>query len=252
MRSSNRFLPACVLAVAMALSPTAKSQGVVVEQTSQKAVEKSLIKEIPTQYPKTMSSFNNEDGTVAFVLSDANLNTSEVELEGYWVNDMVVTKDSVFFCGVTTGENVVGIVGSFEIATFFAGTSGVNLWSNFLSGDKNYPVLELTRMVSYRNTYGERHAVCVGKVSDGYSCIVDMPIDATPGSIPGYMSGYINKANETLTDISTVHYRDSYYLVTGGFETTSGRSICLRLYDYDNVLYSGLQDVRYVFKIDTS
>lgn len=215
----------------------------------------TVVKEV--KYPSTITCVNTEENMVRFVYEDASLTTKEITVNHnrMKVLDMIVLSyDTVVFCGeVNTNGMKRGVVGFFTIQDMLNSASGmmnVYIKENFISGQSEYPVESLKKMVAYIGFGGIRHIVCIGYCnyeSIHYPCVVDIT-GYTIGFV-GYTSGYINNTKETFEDISIVTDKKmtKNFIVTAGFdsnEVSYGRYIGFRIYDPDNVLNSinGIQD----------
>ena len=62
-------------------------------------------------YPSTITCINSIADNVTFVLSNPNMQTKEVTIQGYKINDMKVIQDTVFFCGTKTNRSPEAIIG---------------------------------------------------------------------------------------------------------------------------------------------
>ena len=219
----------------MSLSAFAQTSVTVTEPHLSRQAKKTIIKECPDGYRSTITC-SNSAGAVTFILSNNSMQAAEVTLEGYWVNDMEVTKDSVFFCGKQLSDEL-GIIGFFRIDTFFSNTGGdANITYNYLAGYANYPVNELTRIEIYTDPMNLRHAFCIGTCGEGYPCLVDkfMPINS-------YWAGYVNNRDEVFTDVKLVSSisGNGPYLATVGYDLTYGKYLSIRLYGATSVFNTG-------------
>ena len=207
---------------------------------------KTIIKNYSSNYPATVSCSNSND-SVTFIYTDASMQAREIIiLKDYYVNDMVISSDSVFFCGRTKFKS--GFIGYFDIQNVFFGSGQIVIDTTFFAGENAYPVKELTRLVAYNKEGGGRKVESIGTCGEqGYPCLVDMTMDY----YPFYNAGCIENAEESFTDIKMVqnNYYD-YYLATVGFDTENGRYINIRMYNMNNVFMSGgPQDMCHVFSM---
>lgn len=83
----------------MSLSAFAQTSVTVLEPHMVNDANKVLIKERPFNHPYTVSCSNseNEVNKVTFIYNAPTMQVVEVTMEDYYVNDMVVERDSVFF-----------------------------------------------------------------------------------------------------------------------------------------------------------
>ena len=250
MYKSKIFICAlvCLLATASAVAQTS----VVVKQPHSSKAESTLIKERPGHYPQTVTCVNVENDTACFILYDSNMHCSEVKLVNYYVNDMYVTGDSVFFCGHSIVENTTqGMIGYFDIDNVYSG-SGAIYTQDYFAVDPYHVSSDLFRMDVYVNSSGKRCVTCVGTCKYGtynYPFIVCME----PGLFSGYVAGYVDDKNETFSDVKC--FESDYFkrLITSGFDDSRGHYISLRIYKIDDLFDpAGPQDMRYTFSMDTS
>ena len=232
---------------------TVLSGGVLQSQTSVVArsphfshATKVIIKEL--SYPSTITCANSGTDSVTFIYSDASLQSNEIIITGYFVNDITIVKDTLFFCGRTVGNEraETGIFGFFKFDAGFNNISNVYIYDNILAGVPYLKVVELTRMQNFISSSGDRHLACVGMCDRKYPCLIDFYRWPTGWY---YAGGNILDENESLTDVKiTQNAMGINKLVTAGFDDSYGRHVCLRIYDPDLVFTpSGMQDTRFTF-----
>lgn len=162
------------------------------------------------------------------------------------VFDFVIDNDTVFYCGVDNFDNA--IVGFFNIQDLFF-NGGQFYYSNSFhinNGGHTNTANSFNKLVTYRDTVGKRHVVCVGKVKDmdnTYPCIVDMISDPLLG-FTSYHVGIVNDItlSNSMREIQrfctaprpaqtdmTQDYPPCDYLVVTGVDTT--QEPCLRLFN---------------------
>ena len=215
--------------------------------------KKVLIAEV--EYPATIVCTNSGDDSVTFIYTDGGMQSEELVIRGYWVNDIKIGRDTLFFCGRTRGlRDTTAIFGFFGFDAHFAHVDGIYIYDDFKAGEDGHNVKEFTRMTSFSNSWSSTHIACVGtcmNYSTPNPCLVDIYKSGTRWE---YFGGSINNQDETLTDITYMILLDNRrYLVTSGFDNTYGRYINLRVYDPNNIFDpSGIQNVRHVFRTDLS
>ena len=245
-----------VLCLTTSLWSQSSSNSVTAITENAGAIRNALIKEymnlhtircnvIDTTTPALRSSFSYQNWTT--------LQETTILLNGYIVKDFVISNDSVFFCGYDTEKN--GIIGFFNIQDLFWGAGTFYIQNDFLA----YPydtarVGMLHKMVSYTNSIGERHIVCIGRTKEKWgmsmSCLIDMHTNVVPdnGRSPSpwsYITGTLFKSTPSwLLDI----VQTEKWLVTAGFEESP--HISLRTYSIDDVLaYGGPQDESLIYNV---
>jgi hypothetical protein len=240
----------------MGLSAFAQNSVTVSEPRRTNPADKVIIKEYNTHYPVTITCSSYQDTETArttFIYSSDSLQAHEISIDDYYVNDMVVGNDSVFFCGKqkSTGK---GVIGYFRINNAFFGPGQIHVVSNFIAGENQYDILELTRLVHFYEDNGLlSHVACIGICDEWYKypCLIDL----TLGMIHTYMAGVVERNDEELCDIKMVRsglMYDDYHLVTTGFDLQYGRYINIRVYKPSDIFStSGLQDMCHVYSIDT-
>ncbi|MBR4176993.1 MAG: hypothetical protein IKP34_04545 [Bacteroidales bacterium] len=221
----------------MSLSAFAQTSVTVNEPHMTRDALKTIIKMRPNDFYATITCSNSETA-VTFIHSSRLMQATEVTLEGYYVNDMVVTKDSVFFCGKNINTER-GIIGYFNIDTLFSNSGEVCIDYDFLAGEEGmHPVNELTRLDIYKDYMDVRHVFCVGTCGneDIYPCLVDDLLNMNV-----YGAGYVSNKKEIFTDVKVVanNYAEQPYLATAGFDLTLGRYLNIRLYKANSVFSSG-------------
>lgn len=196
--------------------------------------QKTIIKQRPGDYLATITCSNSEDA-VTFIHSSYLMQATEVTLEGYWINDMIVTKDTVFFCGKQI-ENNRGIIGFFNIDSLFRNIRPAEIDFNFLAGEKGLPVYELTRMETFIDTLRVRHIFCIGTCGEGYPCLVDRYLP-----FGFYWAGYVNNDKECFTDVKLVadNAAETPYIATAGYDLRYGHYLNLRVYKANSVFATG-------------
>ena len=105
----------------MSLSAFAQTSVTVLEPDRFYKANKVLIKERHRDSLSTISCCNSKDGIIykaSFIYSNNSMQTTEVTIDDYYVNDMVVENDSVFFCGMHIVDKR-GIIGYFKINDVF-------------------------------------------------------------------------------------------------------------------------------------
>lgn len=194
-------------------------------------------------YPVKISYVNQPNDTVTFIYMDTTMQTVEISIVGYVVNDMAIAEDTVFFCGQNKNTKEA-MAGYFDINDVFFASGNINI-QDHLSVSGFFYISNLTRLEVYKDTWGIRHMYCVGNLYSGHSCL----FEKTDFQMGVWQIGWLNTKYETLTDVKIVKDNDGTdYLVTSGYETTNGTYISLRIYDPADIFaYSGMQDHRYVF-----
>ena len=214
--------------------------------------KKSLVREYQTAYPATVACYNS-DSTVTFVYRDNNVQVREKTLEDYWVNDMVIVGEELYFCGRDINRKR-GIIGGFNINAFFFGSGQVSILPDLYAGNDASKVLNLTRMAEFSWDLSNFRIACIGYCGEDnktYPCLIDFNADFIA---PAYTGGYVDDTKESFTDIKVVRgpYMQ-YYLVTAGFDFTYGRYINIRAYGPNSVFSpSGIQDMCHIYCIDTA
>ena len=217
-------------------------------------------------YPSTIaSSVIQGGGLTLFYYNDSSGTVRSAALRGYTVLDFEIDNDSVFFCGLDNDSN--GIIGFFDIEDVYAGSGQIYVANSFRMGTYHNPN-QLYKLITYFDTSGRRHVVCVGKTSYQHvtsSCIVDMYSEPLMGFI-SYSAGRIDgsriedsqldivrfcTASYPLRDDTTRSYLPCDYLVTAGFRLDN--KLCLRFYDAQDPLSStGPQGTLYTFGVYSS
>ena len=208
-------------------------------------------------YPSTITCINSIADNVTFVLSNPNMQTKEVTIQGYKINDMKVIQDTVFFCGTKTNRSPEAIIGYFPVQDLFYGSGSICIHEGFEAGSDKLPVNNLTRMVVVKYPEYEWHVVCVGTCvfeNKNYPCVVDFSVQhPEPWALCGYDAGYVQNENETITDIDVVHAGVQDYIATSGIYKYQGSYINIRAYELYNIFStSGLQDMMHTFCFDTA
>ena len=228
---------------------------VVAESPNQSKSKKVIIREY--QYPATITCANSGYDSVTFIYTDASMQSYELVIRGYYVNDMRIVKDTLFFCGRKTGKGIYqGFIGYFKFDSRFEHIDSICLYHDFYVGfGYGNKVDEFTRMVTYTSSIGDLHVACVGECSNGiHPCLVDMYTNQYIGFWQ-YAGGEILNDKETLTDLKIINarYDITRKLVTSGFDVSSGQYINLRVYDPDDVFApGGSQNMCHVFSFDPS
>ena len=226
-------------------------------------INSTIVKEV--NYPATITCHNTVEKNVQFVYVDASLSTKEFILDynELVVHDMeVLSQDTVLFCGeafINGQRNAV--VGFFKISEILTSLVNVRIQKDFISGENSFPVVTLTRMVTYFSSNMVRHIVCIGscvKVVNNenvfYPCIVD--ISGYDIGTSGYIGGCVRNANETFEDIdvATAGVWNTPYVVTVGFDLSYGRYMGFRIYNPDNIFSSpnNIEDTLRLLRVDPS
>ena len=187
----------------ISLSVMAQTSVTVLEPHMVNDANKVIIKERFRDSLSTIACYNSnneEIEKVTFVYSNSSMQTIEVTIDSYYVNDMVVERDSVFFCGRMTREKQ-GILGYFEINDVFFGSGQIYIDSGFVAGENNFPVIEFTRLLHfYRDNGTSSHIASIGTCDGNYPCLVDF----TVCSLPMYVSGCVNDNKESFTYLKFV------------------------------------------------
>lgn len=218
----------------MTLSAFAQTSVTVKHPHMTREAQKTIIKQRPGDYLATITCSNSE-GAVTFIHSSYLMQATEVTLEGYWINDMIVIKDTVFFCGKQIDNNR-GIMGFFNIDSLFNNTNPAVINFDFLAGEAGLPVYEFTRMEIFIDTLHVRHIFCIGTCGDGYPCLVDRYLP-----FGFYWAGYVNDNKERFTDIKLVadNAAETPYIATVGYNLRYGRYLNLRVYKANSVFATG-------------
>ena len=233
----------------MGLSAFAQTSVTVKHPHMTRDAQKTIIKQRPLFFPATITCSNSVEESinkVTFIYSDGSMQATEVTLNNYYVNDMYVTKDSVYFCGKQFNP-LMGIIGRFEINDFFNITGEAHIDTNIIAGDaKPLLVEELTRLEYYIDYMENKHLLCIGTCEeDGYPCLVDLLLPLNT-----YKAGYVDSKHEVFTDLKVVsnNYTDMPYLATVGYDLENGRYLNIRLYKaYDIFSSTGPQDWCHVY-----
>ena len=240
----------------MSLSAFAQTSVTVLEPHMVNDANKVIIKERPFHYPYTITCSNSKEGEVnkvTFIYNAPTMQVVEVTMEDYYVNDMVVDRDSVFFCGkkISTKE---GIIGYFDIDDVFANSGQIYIESGFVAGESGLPVLEFTRLIHFSRENGAySHVASIGicDKKSKYPCLIDLKVDY----MHTYVSGCVYDGDESFTDLKLVRhglYYDDLNLVTAGYNVQYGRYINIRVYNFNNFFsLTGPQDMCHVFCMDT-
>ena len=239
----------------MSLSAFAQTSVTVLEPDRFYKANKVLIKERHRDSLSTISCCNSKDGIkdkVTFIYSNSSMQTTEVTIDSFYVNDMVVEKDSVFFCGMHTVDKR-GIIGYFKINDVFFNSGQIYIDSGFVAGENGFPITEFTRLIHfYRGNGSSSHIASIGTCDRDFPCLVDFTIC----SLPMYVSGCVEDRKESFTDLKLVSNSimfDDLSLVTAGYYNDQNRFINIRVYDANNFFsYTGLQDWCHVFRVDTA
>jgi hypothetical protein len=216
-----------------------------------KPAEKTIIREYRSEYPSTITCYDSKD-SVTFVYSRSNMQATEITMKGYWVNDFLIYGDIVYFCGKTT-KGSLGIIGFFNIQDVFINNGNITVLPHLYAGEDVYTVYELTRITAFPRANNTIHIACIGtcEIKNNYPCLIDFDTDT---NTPTYIGGYVEKREESFTDVRVV--KNQYlepYLVTAGFDTSYGRYINIRVYDPNDVFaLSGIQDKCHIYCIDTA
>ena len=205
-------------------------------------------------YNATIACYNLDNGMSVFIHNNPNLYAKQVYIKNYYINDFVIDNDSVFFCGYSRGaSDTLGIVGFFDIQDFFFGSGDLYVQKTFkvyyhpILGDEY--ARNFTRLISYCNSFGQRHIVCVGKGTFGHGCVVESIFndDGVPPAFWSYIAGITEKNTiESFYDIML--YND--YVVTAGFYHSENMQLSLRVYNSDFVFdVTGPRDMRHTYDI---
>ncbi len=228
----------------MSLSAFAQTSVTVKHPHMTRDAQKTIIKERPNDYNATITCSNSKQ-TVTFIHSSYLMQATEVTLEDYNVNDMYVTHDSVYFCGVQLSTGW-GMIGAFDIHDFFTNSGQAQIITNLSSGEDGLTVNELTRLDYHIDNFAYRHLFCIGTCDNvKYPCLVDWMVD-----INRYNAGYVNNKEEVFTDVKIVRNRLSGtpYLATVGYDSENGQYLNIRVYEADNVFSpAGPQDWCHVY-----
>lgn len=228
----------------MSLSAFAQTSVTVSGPHMTRDAQKTIIKERPNDYNATITCSNSKQ-TVTFIHSSYLMQATEVTLEDYNVNDMYVTHDSVYFCGVQLSTGW-GMIGAFDIHDFFTNSGQAQIITNLSSGEEEFQVNELTRLDYHIDNFAYRHLFCIGTCGEkNYSCLVDWLVDMNVCS-----AGHVTKVSEVFTDVKIVRNRLSGtpYLATVGYDSENGQYLNVRVYEADNVFSpAGPQDWCHVY-----
>ena len=214
-------------------------------------------------YPTTISSsVLSMSNYTHFMLNNEHHGEILTLLDGCAVSDFVIENDTVFFCGKDNEDK--GVIGFFSIQGHFV-NGGQFFYNNYFPILNYYHAEAFNRLVSYRDTTGRRHIVCVGKAKSNsraglYPCIVDLFTESN-GEYLAYNAGVISDTNieNSMMDIKrfcTAAYpvRDDMsggyfpcdYLVVAGID--ANQQLCLRFFNtQDPFSTSGPQDALYTF-----
>lgn len=232
----------------MSMSAFAQTSVTVTHPHFSRPSQKTIIKE-RLGYLRTTITCSNTSEAATFIYANDGMQASERTIEGIFVNDMVVEKDSVYFCGKhhPTGN---GIVGYFKISELFSETGVAQIDTVLRAGEDGYRMDEMTRLVVFKDPMAMRHIISIGKTKeDGYPCIVDYVLGFNS---PVYCGGYVNNRNEEFTDLKTVYNsQNEPYLVTVGYETSNGRYLNVRVHDLVFFTSSSVKDWQHLFCVDT-
>ena len=219
------------------------------------------------QYPLTIASaICGETNTSQFFYNVAGQTVASTLVRATEVYDFAIDNDTVFYCGRYSDGS--GVIGFFNIQDLFF-NGGQIFFSNQFSLRDYYFAEELYKLVTYRDTTGKRHVVCVGKAKkvrgNERPCIVDMISEPLMGFM-SYNAGVVNDSTLTnsmldITRFCTTSYPRSEdttrdylpcdYLIVAGVDTT--KRLNIRFFDaQDPFVSSGPQNYRYSFYYDGS
>ena len=234
----------------MSMSAFAQTSVTVLQPHWVDSIEKTIIQEHRKNYPATVTCYSTND-SVVFVYTPNAAQSIEVYVKDYYVNDMIVSGDNVYFCG-RHGFLDIGIYGCFNINDLFYGTGQISIVPYLFAGAPAEPVRELTRLTTIPKQDNTERIVCIGRcgTTANYPCMLEFESGLV---VLSYLGGYVYNEKESFFDLDVV--RDNHfenYLVTVGFITTHGRYINARVYDPNDLFsLSGLQDMCHEFSMDT-
>ena len=235
----------------MSMSAFAQTSVTVLQPHWVDSVEKTIIQEHRNNYPATVTCYNTKD-SVVFVYSPNAAQSIEVYVKNYYVNDMIVSGDNVYFCGKHSFIDK-GIYGCFNINDLFYGTGQITIVPDLYAGDPKEPVRELTRLTTIPKQDNTERIVCIGRcgTNANYPCMLEFKSGLV---VLSYIGGYVKNEDETFCDLDVVAGSNiDSYLVTVGFITTHGRYINARVYDPNDIFsLSGLQNMCHEFSMDTA
>lgn len=201
-------------------------------------IKNTIIRE--HNYPATVSYLDNffAVGGV-FLYADASLAATYLFIDSmYCVNDFVVDRDTVWFCGNLHGGKC--FVGFFDINDFFWGTHNYNIADNVFYST-NSVVATLTKLVSYIDSANTRHLVAIGTTELGQYCVMNVTYDVAT-STWSYETGEVpSNSPETMVDIKVTD--DDVF--TGGMYLLDPNNPGLALRAYDkNHIFTSLTNVQ--------
>lgn len=207
-------------------------------------------------YDATIACYNLSNGITCFAYNSPNLQTKQVHLKGYYVNDFVISNDTVFFCGKTNRlVNDKGIIGFFDINDVFNNSGDFFVQDDFIIyhvQEEDEYAAEFYHLIAYLNSFGQRHIVCVGEGTKDHGCVVESIFNdyGVPPAFWSYFAGITeDKTIESFYDIML--YND--YVVTAGFYHNENMQLSLRVYNSDFVFdtYGPLND-RHTYDIQSA
>lgn len=249
MKNKLLLFCVCILYALQSFSQTS----VVGKSQNYSTNRKVLIKEY--NYPATIACANSGADSVTFIYTDGTMQSAEIVIRGYWINDIAIVKDTLFFCGRTAGNSPTsGIFGFFKFNSSFTPVSGIHICDNILAGETSNKVIELTRMKPFFTSYGERHVACLGFCDYFLNhCFIDFYSMNAPTTMWNYFGGIPNNENETFSDVTLVstYLTSQKYIVTSGFDTRYGKYINLRVYNPDYTLDpTGIENRMFTYSVD--
>ena len=208
-------------------------------------------------YNATIACYNLDNDISVFVYNDPSMQSTQVYIKNYYINDFVISNDSVFFCGRTrmkVNGSIKGIVGIFDIQDLFFNSGDFSVQNVFTIYNDPHEGIEYAtefhHLIAYLNSFNQRHVVCVGKGTQGHGCVVEL-IDgiALQPTYWGYFAGIIEPENsESFHDIMLY----DEYVVTAGFLDSENRKLCLRVYNSDFVFDTyGPLNTRHTYDIQS-
>lgn len=204
-------------------------------------IQKTKIREY--NFPSSISYVESTKGNY-FVYADTTLSAIYVPVDtNYIINDYVVDRDSVFFCG--RNKAGFGIVGFFDINDYFFGLGNYYVVNTVLYSEGG-TIANLTNVVSYY-TSSDRHIVAIGTTQQSQYCIMDLVNEWSSG-VWIYETGEVPTTSpETMVELTST----DGFLVTSGMYTNDSYnpSLVFRVYAKNDVFSTSypLQDVANVF-----
>ena len=201
------------------------------------AVNKTIIREC--NYPATISYVETTSEHFFIYNSGLNGNIQVISVPIstlLGVNDFVIKGDTVFFCGVRSGN---GFIGFFCVNDFFFSTHNFQLLASIMPSVSG-TVTSLNKMVLYSSN-GIRELVAIGKTSTGLDCVTVLQ---ETSSMWTFQVGELPASyNESILDITVT----DNYVITAGFRNSNPYYPSMRAYEKAHIFSSsGFQNTSFI------